>query len=167
MKTWCVLLTAIALLASCRQQTPGDSEKSVEEIMKEGVLSNADIIRNPVSADTPQDTVNVAEMTFEQEVHDFGEVEEGAVVEHVFTFANTGKVPLVISGARSTCGCTVPEWPRDPVPPGEQGEILVRFNTKNKRSQQSKPITITANTYPSTNKVLLTGIVRPSEEADQ
>jgi len=167
MKTWCILLSAIALLAACGQQSSGDMEKSVEEIMQEDVWSNADIIRNPVSADSPEDTVNVAKITFEEEIYDFGEVKEGLVVEHVFAFTNTGKAPLLISGARSTCGCTVPEWPQAPIAPGEKGEIKVRFNTQNKRNQQSKPITVTANTYPSTTKVLLTGVVRPAEEADQ
>jgi hypothetical protein len=81
------------------------------------------------------------------------------VVEHTFAFTNTGKKPLLISNARSTCGCTVPDWPKEPIMPGKSGVIQVRFNTENKAKEQVKPVTITANTYPATNKVYLQGFV--------
>jgi hypothetical protein len=100
-----------------------------------GPIRNSDIIRNPVSAKEPIDTVNVAKIEFEETEHDFGVVGEGVIIEHVFKFTNTGKMPLIINSARSTCGCTVPEWPKDPIPPGEGGEISVRFNTKGKKKQ--------------------------------
>ncbi len=161
-----ILLTA--LLYSCGGSTEGgDSEKSLEEIKQEGPISNADIIRNPVSADSELDTVNVAKMEFEYTEFDFDTVGQGAVVEHTFTFKNTGKEPLLISSARSTCGCTVPEWPKAPVEPGETGEINVRFDTKNKRNRQIKPVTITANTYPNTTRVYLRGHVMVPEENQQ
>ncbi|MEL6926599.1 MAG: DUF1573 domain-containing protein [Bacteroidota bacterium] len=135
------------------------AEKTVEEIKAESKINNAKIVRNPVSADVPEDTVNVARMEFAQEDFDFGTITEGEVVEHVYTFTNTGKVPLVISNARSTCGCTVPEKPDGPVAPGETGEIKVKFNTKGKVNKQEKPIIITANTYPKETRVYLRGFV--------
>ncbi|MEQ8704699.1 MAG: DUF1573 domain-containing protein [Phaeodactylibacter sp.] len=155
---WAFLLVLTAC-GSGNQQPEGASEKTLQEIKQEGPISNADIIRNPVSADTPIDTVNVAKVTFEEQNFEFGEVTEGDVIEHSFKFRNTGKAPLVIQGARSTCGCTVPEWPTDPIPVGEEGEIFVRFNTKNKRARQVKPVIITANSYPATTKVYLRGFV--------
>ncbi len=91
-------------------------------------------------------------------------MEEGEVVEHTYTFTNTGKAPLIIRGARSTCGCTVPEWPEEPIPPGQSGKIEVKFNTAGKKNQQTKPVTITANTYPTTTKVLLKGFVKPEDD---
>lgn len=159
-----LLLSCISslLLTACgngNQQPESASEKTLQEIKQDGAISNADIIRNPVSADTPIDTVNVAKITFEEQNFEFGEVTEGAVIEHTFRFKNTGKAPLVIQGARSTCGCTVPEWPEEPIPVGEEGEIFVRFNTKNKRARQVKPVIITANSYPATSKVYLRGFV--------
>ena len=135
-------------------------EKSVNEITSGPAIRNSDIIRSPISATQNLDTNNVAKMSFEQEDFDFGEVEEGAIVEHTFVFTNTGNQPLLINNARSTCGCTVPEWPKDPIPPGERGNISVRFNTENKTQKQVKPITIMANTYPAANKVYLRGIVK-------
>lgn len=166
LKQFLILISLPLLVWSCAEnsQPEATSEKTVEEIKEAGPIKNSDIIRNPVSANQPVDTVNVAKMIFEEVQYDFGEVNEGEVVEHKFTFTNEGKVPLIISGARSTCGCTVPEWPKDPIAPGEDGEISVRFNTKNKKNKQTKPVTITANTYPATTRVHITGFVKPTEE---
>lgn len=159
----------LLLLTACgndNSQPEGVSEKTLQEIKQDGAISNADIIRNPVSADTPIDTVNVAKVTFKDRNFEFGEVTEGEIIEHTFKFTNTGKAPLVIQGARSTCGCTVPEWSEDPIPVGEEGEIFVRFNTKNKKARQVKPVIITANSYPATTKVYLRGFVK-EEGAEQ
>lgn len=164
-----LLFFCLFLLTACNndnQQPGSSSEKTLQEIKKDGNISNADIIRNPVSADTPIDTVNVAKMSFEKQNYEFGEVMEGEIIEHTFKFKNTGKAPLVIQGARSTCGCTVPEWSKDPIQVGEEGEIFVRFDTKNKRARQVKPVIITANSYPATTKVYLRGFVK-EEGAEQ
>lgn len=158
------LLGLLLALPACGDSQPeAVSEKSLQEIRQEGPIKNSDIIRNPSSADQPLDTVNVAKMTFEQSKFEFGEAKEGDVIEHVFTFTNTGKAPLIIQGARSTCGCTVPEWPSEPIAPGESGEISVRFNTENKTGRQEKPVTVTANTYPATTRVYLRGFVEKAQ----
>ena len=162
-----LLITILAVACSSDNQPEGKGEKSLEEIKSDGPIRNADIIRNPVSADTPIDTVNVAKIAFEEESYDFGEVDEGAVVVHTFSFTNTGKAPLLISSARSTCGCTVPDWPKEPVPPGEKGKIEVKFNTQGKKNRQTKPITIVANTYPATSKIFVQGFVQPAEGAPE
>ncbi len=155
---------AALLLTACNNSTSElKEEKSIEEIEADGKITNSDIIRNPVSSDNSIDTVNVAKMTFDEEEFDFGEVAQGDVVEHVFKFTNTGKVPLLISNARSTCGCTVPEWPKELIEPGERGEVMVKFDTRGKSNEQQKPVTIMANTYPTTNKVLLKGFVRTQD----
>ncbi|MCB0570303.1 MAG: DUF1573 domain-containing protein [Phaeodactylibacter sp.] len=156
------------LALSCNNSGQPDtaSEKSVDEIKSEGPISNADIIRSPVTADEPVDTNNVAKMAFEEPSFDFGEVKEGEAVEHTFAFTNTGKAPLIINNARSTCGCTVPDWPREPIAPGHSGVISVRFDTHHKQNKQSKPITITANTYPATTRVFLSGFVHPADDSE-
>lgn len=125
---------------------------------------NADLIHNPASATLPADTNQLARITYEQSEFDFGEVTEGAVVEHKFKFTNTGKVPLTILKARSSCGCTIPEYPEEPIPPGGSSEITAKFNTEGKHNQQKKIIHITANTYPAETSVLLKGIVNPAKE---
>jgi hypothetical protein len=80
--------------------------------------------------------------------HDFGTVEEGKVVKYDFRFRNTGQKPLIISQASSTCGCTVPKFPKKPIAPGEVGYLHVVFNRAGKSGKQLKPIFIEENTKP-------------------
>ena len=100
-------------------------------------------------------------MAFEQPEHDFGTINEGDVVEHTFKFTNTGKAPLVIVSAKGSCGCTVPTWPKEPVAPGATGEMLVKFNSSGKPNQQTKQVTITANTEAGTEKLQIKATVTP------
>lgn len=148
-------------LGACQADLPKNEDKKLDAVRIDDGSDAAQIIRNPVSASQPVDTVNVAKLTFSEVKYDFGEVFEGDIVTHSFQFQNTGTVPLVISGARSTCGCTVPEWPKQPIQPGEGGEIKVKFNTLDKTGVQDKPVTVVANTFPNETKVHLTGTVLP------
>ncbi|MEM0940583.1 MAG: DUF1573 domain-containing protein [Bacteroidota bacterium] len=90
---------------------------------------------------------------FEEDLHDFGTIKDGDIVEHIFKFTNTGEAPLIISDAKATCGCTIPEKPTEPIPVGGEGEIKVRFNSKNKPGIQNKTVTLTANTWPTTHRL--------------
>ncbi len=92
-------------------------------------------------------------MSFEELAYDFGKIKEGDIVEHIFKFKNTGKAPLMITSATGSCGCTVPKWPKDPVLPGETGEIKVAFDTKGRSGSEEKEVYILANTIP--NKITL------------
>jgi len=96
--------------------------------------------------------------------YDFGVVDEGTVVRHVYNFTNTGDQPLVISNAKGSCGCTVPTWPKQPIPPGGKGEIAVEFNTKGKPGRQSKQVTVTANTNPTDSHLEIHGEVRSKDQ---
>ncbi|GAA4274449.1 DUF1573 domain-containing protein [Aquimarina gracilis] len=100
-------------------------------------------------------------MTFAETEHDFGTINEGDVVEHKFTFTNTGKAPLVIVNAKGSCGCTVPQWTKDPVPPGGSGEMLVKFNSSGKPNQQTKQVTITTNTEAGKEIIKIRALVTP------
>ncbi len=99
------------------------------------------------------------EMKFDQEVYEFGDINQGDVVNHTFKFENSGKAPLLISNVSTTCGCTVPDWPRTPIAPGETGEIKVVFNSSGKLGTQNKVITIYANTEKGLAYVTLKGNV--------
>lgn len=101
---------------------------------------------------------------FPEEEYDFGTINEGEEVETIFKFKNVGEAPLIISSAKASCGCTVPKWPKEPVGVGEEGEILVRFNSQGKPGVQNKTITITANTYPSTSRLKIKANVTKSED---
>ncbi|MCS6929148.1 MAG: DUF1573 domain-containing protein [Saprospiraceae bacterium] len=159
MRTWISILFSGTFLVvlSCKS----DKTSGVQEIRSEG--PNSQLIRNPVSADMPMDTNALARIFFEESEYDFGEVREGDIVEHEFVFKNVGKVPLSILNARSSCGCTVPDWPKDPIPPGGTGKIKARFNTEGKTNEQKKLIYITANTYPNETVVVLKGRVKPKQ----
>lgn len=100
---------------------------------------------------------------FAKESHDFGAIKEGEVVEHLFKFTNTGDAPLIISSATASCGCTVPVWPKDPIPVGGEGEIQVRFNSAKKPGIQNKTVTITANTYPKISRLKIKANVEKAE----
>ena len=98
---------------------------------------------------------------FQNEEHNFGEIYDGDVVSHIFTFTNTGKAPLIISKATASCGCTVPSWPKQPIAPGGKGQIQVQFDSSNKPGIQNKVITITSNTETKVKKLLIKAQVSP------
>lgn len=111
------------------------------------------IYHNPVSADSKIDYNKTAKINFLNSSHNFGQINEGDTVDHVFSFKNLGKVPLIISSATGTCGCTVPEWPKNPIDPGQSGEIKVSFNSTGKSGAQDKEVYIVSNSIP--NKTVL------------
>lgn len=84
-------------------------------------------------------------ISFEDTKHDFGTITDGEVVKHAYKFKNTGDNPLLISNAVASCGCTVPSYPKQPIPPGGEGEIIVEFNSKNRVGQQKKNVLIYSN----------------------
>lgn len=109
-------------------------------------------------------TMAATTVDFKETTHEFGTIAEGDVVEHTFTFTNTGGTPLIIQDAQTTCGCTVPKKPEGPIPPGETGEIQVRFNSQGKAGVQNKAVTITANTEPATTRLFIKANVTPKSE---
>ena len=107
---------------------------------------------------------NVAKISFDKSTHDYGQIEQHANGECVFVFTNTGTSPLKITNAKGSCGCTVPEWPREPVAPGEIGVIDVKFNSKGKKGKQNKRVTLTTNMVPSQQVLIVKGQVNIKEE---
>lgn len=96
-------------------------------------------------------------VTVEKAIYDFGVIKQGEKVHYDFKFKNTGKTPLIISGANATCGCTVPEYPKDPVKPGEEAIIKVIFDSHGKMGKQDKVVTITSNAQPAFEELHLVG----------
>ncbi|WKV12865.1 DUF1573 domain-containing protein [Marivirga harenae] len=103
-------------------------------------------------------------MEFSEKVHDFGRITEGDVVTKVFTFKNTGEAPLIISNATSSCGCTVPSYTEEPIAPGEEGELEVKYNSRGKKNQDNKVVRVTANTWPATNNITIKAFVEPKAD---
>lgn len=107
----------------------------------------------------------VSSLEFESAEFNWGELIQGEKIQNVFRFVNTGSDPIVITNAKGSCGCTVPQWPKEPIMPGATAQILVQFDSKNKKGLQSKRVTITANTDPVNTYLTIKGkIVVPTEE---
>ncbi|MBR6132280.1 MAG: DUF1573 domain-containing protein [Bacteroidales bacterium] len=108
-------------------------------------------VAQDANADKPK-KVKEPEITFENLVHDYGEIQQGANGTCEFVFKNTGKADLILTNCRSSCGCTVPEWPKDPIPPGKKAVIKVSYNT-NRLGIINKSITVESNAV--NNRVIL------------
>lgn len=85
------------------------------------------------------------EITFVDTKHNFGQIKEGEIAKHAFHFKNTGKAPLLISQAVASCGCTVPSFPKEPIPPGGEGDIVIEFNSAHRKGHQQKNVLIYSN----------------------
>jgi len=94
-----------------------------------------------------------AKIEFSKETHDYGTIKNGANGECVFEFKNTGDVPLLISNSRGSCGCTVPEWPKEPIAPGATGTIKVKYDTM-RTGTINKSVTISSNAVNEPEKVI-------------
>ena len=126
---------------------------------------NADVVNNSLTASEGGEVSGAPVMEFEEEIFDFGTIAQGEKVNFVYKFTNTGDADLIISSAKGSCGCTVPDWPKKPIAPGEVSEIKVVFNSDGKSGNQHKDVSINANTQPALNKIAFKGIVEvPAEE---
>lgn len=119
-----------------------------------------DMVNISASASGNSPAGNLPDIKFETEVHDFGTIEQGQRVSYAFKFKNVGGSPLVISNATGSCGCTVPEWPKDPVAPGESGVINVEFNSEGKHDKNTKTVTLITNCEPPTKIITITALVK-------
>ncbi|MGV3538337.1 MAG: DUF1573 domain-containing protein [Rufibacter sp.] len=98
-------------------------------------------------------------LTFEKETHDFGNIPEGPVASHEFVVKNTGNQPVVISNVQPSCGCTTPEWSKDPILPGKTAIIKAGYNTAGRPGAFNKALTISSNAEPSTQMLFIKGTV--------
>ena len=129
-------LAATLLLAACSGKKDHDD-------------MSVDIIKNPNSAQGYDNKAKMPVMTFDSELHDFGRLSAGENISYSFHFRNTGNADLVISSTSATCGCTVADFPKNEIKPGEEGFITVSFNSANKHGQQIQTVTVGTNAQPS------------------
>ena len=103
-------------------------------------------------------------IVFDKTLHDFGKVNEGdGAVSYDFKFTNTGSTPLIIQHVGASCGCTTPEWPKQPIRPGETGFIKVSYDVKGRAGAIDKTITVLSNSPSSPDNLRITGEVVPLE----
>jgi hypothetical protein len=116
-----------------------------------------------ISAQTPID--KGPKINFSKEVHDYGNIKYDGDPNCSFEFTNTGNEPLIISNAKGSCGCTVPEWPKEPIAPGAKGVIKVKYDTK-RSGPINKSVTISSNAVNEPEKVVrIKGEVGPAPES--
>ena len=106
-------------------------------------------------------SINSQEFKFESETIDYGKIDKGSDGERIFTFSNVGDQPIIIKNIKSSCGCTVPKKPEEPIMPGEKGEIKVSYDTK-RVGGFSKSITIFSNATEANKVIRIKGIVNNS-----
>jgi hypothetical protein len=126
---------------------PEIKTRPVAEVTSNNTAATA-ASNNGENANTASQNRPKTSVKFDKTVHDFGNINNKDQVECVFKITNTGNEPLVIENAQGSCGCTVPDYPKDPIPSGETRDIKVKFNPSGKKDKQSKTVTITANTDP-------------------
>jgi len=145
MKTLYTLLLSAIVLASCSNT---DDKKIT-----------TDLVNNPLTAEKNADQVDMPKIELSQDFFDFGEMNQKESVNTEFILKNTGDAPLLIRSAKGSCGCTVPEWPKEPVAVGDEAIIKVTFNSGNKRGKQNKTVTLVTNAIPSTKVLTIKGTV--------
>jgi len=113
------------------------------------------------------EAVDGPQITFAKSSHDFGDIEQGDKVSYVFEFENSGTEPLILSNVLTTCGCTATSWPREPLAPGEGGEIAVSFNSAGKMGKQNKVVTVVSNAVNAQERVKIITNVLPKKVSAQ
>lgn len=111
------------------------------------------------AATAPVDSANMAVIKFDDQVHDFGKIPYAGDGTHVFVFTNTGKSPLLLTNVRATCGCTIPEWNREPIAPGKSDKITVKYDTR-RTGPFTKTVTVQSNASNSTLQLTIKGEVQ-------
>lgn len=118
---------------------------------------------NSIAQETTQPQ-NGPKIEFSKTVHDYGEVKYGGNGTCTFTFTNTGSEPLIITNAKGSCGCTVPDWPKQPIAPGEKAVITVKYDT-NRSGAINKSVTVQSNAVNEPTAILkIKGNVGPKPE---
>ena len=143
-----------------------NSESSQEEVGTEQTTETTVVEPSTVTEPTVETAVATATtiLTVDRMEHDFGKIPDTAPVETSFVITNDGDEPLLITNAQGSCGCTVPEYPKDPIPPGESRDMKVSFNPTGKEGVNNKTVTITANTEPATTIIYVKSDVQKTAQ---
>ncbi len=116
------------------------------------------------TAQEEEEPMTGPKIIFTEKSFNFGDITQGEKVEHVFEFENTGNEPLILSDVRTTCGCTAPEWPREPIAPGKKAKVKVVFNSAGKMGMQNKVITVMSNAVNNPERVKIVTNVLPPDQ---
>jgi hypothetical protein len=163
-------LVLVAALVGCRDKA---AEKRIAEL--EARLNSLEGNKGAAPAATPADPAAATTTTpvetkpegplpaleFERVDYDFGTIKEGQKVNYTYKFKNNGAAPLIIQSVQPSCGCTAPDWSKEPIPVGGSGFVAVEFDSNGKPGMQNKMVTVTANTWPKQMKLNFKAMVTP------
>tara|TARA_B100000945_G_C20420276_1_gene617580 strand:+ start:2824 stop:3228 length:405 start_codon:yes stop_codon:yes gene_type:complete len=122
-----------------------------------------ELVINPITADKNAREVLMPKIKVEQDVVDFGEMNQDESIVVFFKIKNVGEAPLLIRSAKGSCGCTVADWPREPVAPEENSIIKVTFSSEKRKGKQNKTVSLVTNAIPSTQVLTIKGTVLVSK----
>ncbi len=168
MKKVKIVLLAVVTLAvvSCKKE---NSQKPAVEMAAKVASTEGSEQYPGVEKATPVkeekvDPATAPIITFESDTYDLGNVKAGEKTERVIEFTNTGKGPLLIKNAKASCGCTVPEYSKDAVEPGEKGSLKVSYKAPNTKGKQMKTVTLTTNTVKGKETFKIQAMVTGGQE---
>jgi hypothetical protein len=162
---WIIGLLALAMTA-CKDKDAEKKIAALEARLAEVEGKRAITPTSPLAAqadEKPEGPLPVVQ--FDRTDHDFGTIKEGTKVTHVYKFKNTGEAPLIIEDVRPSCGCTAPEWSKEPVPPGGEGYVKAEFDSGGKPNMQNKTITVVSNAWPKQATLSFKAMVTPKAQA--
>ncbi|MES2560698.1 MAG: DUF1573 domain-containing protein [Bacteroidota bacterium] len=127
------------------------------------VAISAVFAANAQTTPTPVENKNQADITFDKETHDFGAIVQNNPATYTFVFKNTGKEPLIITNAAASCGCTTPEWTKEPIMPGKKGFVKATYNAAT-LGVFNKAVTVMSNGKRGTISLMIKGDVKAPGE---
>lgn len=164
-----IVLMVTAVAVGCRDRA---AEKRIAElesrlVQLEGGNGTVTPAATPIATPAEEKPDGpLPSFAFANTDHDFGTIKEGEKVEYTYKFTNTGEAPLIIQNAQPSCGCTVPNWTKEPIPVGGTGFVKAEFDSNGKPNIQNKTITVTANTWPKVTTLRFKAMVTPKATGD-
>jgi hypothetical protein len=163
LKSLFLMVIVAAAATACKDK---DAEKKIAALEArladlEGKKPAQPAVNQAVPAPETKPEGPLPAFEFQTTEHDFGTISEGDIVEYSYAFKNTGTVPLIIQNAQGSCGCTVPDWTKEPIPAGGTGYVKAKFDSSGKPNIQNKTVTVTANTWPKQTVLRFKAMVTP------
>lgn len=167
-----IVLLAAGLLMNCKDRAAEKKIAELESRLAQIEANKGTSAATPAATTAPATNAAAEEkpegplpvMTFEKIEHDFGTIGEGQKVTYTYKVTNTGEAPLIIQNAQPSCGCTVPDWERKPIPVGGSGFVKAEFDSNGKPGVNNKTITVTANTWPKVTTLRFKAMVTPKPD---
>ena len=160
MKIKLFVIATLLIATACKNENTTEAQDAIHAPTESITEQNMQEMSDANTSDEATASSESPVMTFEESEYDFGTITQGESVTHLFKFTNTGKSDLLISDAKGSCGCTVPEFPRTPIKPGESGEMKVTFNSAGRNGMQSKTVDITTNTATGHEKLMIKASIK-------